>query len=312
MNRKERVLKAMGFQNPDRAPVWFFNRDRRRGDILKYDLGLTRDDGATEWGFRWETLDDGTMGQPDGAVLASWDDLAGYSFPSGREDERLRGLDAFMRESEGYYRLAGCGISGFTIFTFLRGFENAMMDLSMEPERAGLLLDRIFDFEKAMMTLAAERGFDGFHFEDDWGTQDAMIISPALWREVFKPRYREHFDHAHRLGLQVWFHCCGNIGAIVEDFHEIGVDVINISQPNVVDMEKVGAALRGKQCFMSPVSYQTISISGTPEDIKSEARRLRETLGTDAGGFIGYIEEYGCVGMPEENYQACVRAFAAE
>jgi hypothetical protein len=57
------------------------------------------------------------------------------------------------------------------------------------------------------------------------------------------------------------------------------------------------------------VSYQTTSISGRPEEIEREARRAYDLLGTDHGGFIGYIEEYGCVGMPEENYQACVRAF---
>ena len=50
----------------------------------------------------------------------------------------------------------------------------------------------------------------------------------------------------------------------MDDFHEIGADVINISQPNVVDVAAVGRRLRGRQCFMMPISYQTVSISGTP------------------------------------------------
>ena len=107
----------------------------------------------------------------------------------------------------------------------------------------------------------------------------------------------------------MWFHSCGNIADIIPDFHEIGVDVMNISQPNVVDLARAGDSLRGQQCFMAPVSYQTTSITGTREEIFIEAERLYRELGTDRGGFIGYVEEYQSIGLPEENYQACVDAF---
>ena len=53
------------------------------------------------------------------------------------------------------------------------------------------------------------------------------------------------------------------------DFHEIGVDVMNISQPNVVEIPRLGQVLKGRQCFMLPISYQTVSISGTPEEIRA-------------------------------------------
>jgi hypothetical protein len=93
------------------------------------------------------------------------------------------------------------------------------------------------------------------------------------------------------------------------DFHEIGVDVLNISQPNTVNLELVGRQLRGRQCFLMPISYQTVSISGTPAEIHAEAQRMYRLLGTAEGGFIGYVEEYGCMGMSPENYQACGQAF---
>jgi len=58
-----------------------------------------------------------------------------------------------------------------------------------------------------------------------------------------------------------------------------------------------------------PISYQTVSISGTPEEIYAEAKRLYDLLGTEQGGFIGYVEEYGCMGMSAQNYRACAEAF---
>ncbi len=96
---------------------------------------------------------------------------------------------------------------------------------------------------------------------------------------------------------------------IADDFHEIGVDVLNISQPNVVDLPPLARRLRGKQCFLMPISYQTVSISGTVAEIYAEAQRLYDLLGTPAGGFIGYVEEYGCMGMSSKNYVACADAF---
>jgi uroporphyrinogen-III decarboxylase len=184
-----------------------------------------------------------------------------------------------------------------------------MEDVMLLSDSFQSLVDAILQFECDVMELAARHGFHGIHFADDWGTQSGLMVSPSLWRKVFKPRYERQFAHAHRLGLHVWYHCCGNLTRIAEDFHEIGVDVLNISQPNVVDVAAVGSRLRGKQCFMLPISYQTVSIQGTPLEIHAEARRLYDLLGTPAGGFIGYVEEYGCMGMSETNYWACAEAF---
>jgi hypothetical protein len=136
-----------------------------------------------------------------------------------------------------------------------------------------------------------------------------MMISPPLWRELFKPRYARQFALAHELGLHTWYHCCGEFLPIMEDFREIGVDVLNIAQPNVNDIVAVGQKLRGRQCFMTPISYQTVSITGTVEEIYAEAERLHRLLGTTEGGFIGYVEEYSVMGMSEQNYQACAKAF---
>jgi uroporphyrinogen decarboxylase len=308
MNSEERVRAAIDFKHPDRVPVLYLNRDQKNGDILNYGLSLSHGDN-NEWGYHFVNLDDGTMGQPTEPVIASWDELKTFPWPTLDASQRMAGIEAFKKQAEGRYLLGGLGLTGFTLYMFLRGFENAMVDFLAEREHAEFLLDRIFTFEMDLMTLAAKAGLHGVHFADDWGRQDGLIIDPELWRDLFKPRYAAQCRHAHELGLHVWFHCCGNILTIIPDMHEIGMDVINISQPNVVDIEAVGRLLRGKQAFMVPISYQTVSISGTPKEIHEEARRLHTALATPQGGFIGYVEEYGCMGMSEDNYQACCHAW---
>lgn len=311
LSRKTIVDRAIRFEHPPRVPLWFVNCDQTEGDVMVYHLSLTREDGSGdhEWGYHLEKLDDGTMGHPTAPHLPDWAAAERFAAPPLREADRMAALPAFLKECGDRYRLASLDLSGFTVYTLLRGFENSMMDFLVEPERFARLMDAIIDFECEQMALCARRGFHGIHFADDWGTQSGLMISPPLWRKLFKPRYRRQFARAHELGLHVWYHCCGNFAEIVDDFHEIGVDVLNISQPNVMDIPPIGRRLRGRQCFLVPISYQTVSISGTVEEIYAEARRLFDLLGTPAGGMIGYVEEYGCMGMPRENYLACAEAF---
>ncbi len=262
-----------------------------------------------EWGYRLESLGDGTMGHPVAPFYADLPAPKDIQVPALRETERMSAVRDFQAACGNRYRLASFDLSGFTVYTLLRGFENAMEDFLLDPEGFAALMDRIIGFECELMQLAARHGFHGIHFADDWGTQTGLMISPGLWRRVFKPRYAGQFALAHKLDLHVWYHCCGNFDLIMDDFHEIGADVINISQPNVVDVAAVGRRLRGQQCFMMPISYQTVSITGTPAEIHAEAQRLHDLLGTPEGGFIGYVEEYGVMGMSAENYRACGEAF---
>ena len=85
--------------------------------------------------------------------------------------------------------------------------------------------------------------------------------------------------------------------------------MLNISQPNLFDIEELGEKYGGKVCFVCPVSYQTTSIFGTKEEIYSYVKSLVENLGRFDGGLIGYVEEYKSIGLSDENYDHCVNAF---
>ena len=309
--RRELVVRAIRRQNPPRVPLFFFNRDRERSDIILIDVvrnfGGQQED-RSEWGFRWSRLDR-TMGQPAEALLRRWEDLEGFAGPDAGDPGRFARVGQTMARFGDRYYLAGLSLTGFTVMSFLRGFADLLVDFYEQPGRVEELAARVFGFEERIIGLLAGRGFDGVAFADDWGTQTGLLVSPALWRAFFKPRYRRQFELAHRLGLDVFFHSCGFIEEIVPDLIEIGVDLLNLSQPNLYDPAALGARFGGKVCFVCPVSYQTTSISGTEEEIFAEVRRLVDGLGRCGGGLIGYIEEYGSIGMSEDSYRACVRAF---
>jgi hypothetical protein len=318
MNSRERVKAAIRIEKPDRIPVWYINVDHREGDVLWYDLRVYEDEttgsglfrgSRSEWGYLWQNLKDGTMGHPIHPVIADAADIKKYRLPDIDLKKRFSGMADFIACSEGYYRLGMLVINGFTTYSFLRGFEEAMVDIATRDPDALALLADIFAWERELMCACADAGVHGFHIGDDWGMQDSMIISPAMWDEVMAPLYADFIGSAHSCGMDIWFHSCGNFTQIIPSMHDIGVDVINIAQPNVVDIEAVGRTLRGKQCFLMPLSYQTTSISGSAGEIIREAKRMHELLGTEKGGFIGYVEEYRCMGMSDENLEACKKAF---
>jgi uroporphyrinogen decarboxylase len=318
ISRHERVRRAIEFGCPDRVPVVYWNRDQAQGDLMLYHLALGAPGDGTpntwnwrenEWGYRLESLGDGTMGHPVAPIYSDLPAPESIRVPTLREAERMSAVPTFLETCGDRYRLASFDLSGFTVYTLLRGFENAMQDFLLAPEGFSALMDRIIGFECELMRMAARHGFHGIHFADDWGTQTGLMISPVSWRRVFKSRYAAQFSLAHKLGLHTWYHCCGQFLPIMEDFHQIGVDVLNISQPNVNDIGEAGRRLRGRQCFLMPISYQTVSIQGTPDEIHAEAQRLYRHLAVPDGGFIGYVEEYSVMGMSQQNYCACGEAF---
>lgn len=305
------VQNTLQYHNYDRIPMVYFNRDKEKSDIIMIEVShhFGGSDGLqSEWGFTWERCDE-SMGQPSDGILQTPESILQYKAPDAFDSNRFAHVQDEMNKYPGKYYLASFGLSGFTIMTCLRGFANVLEDMYLEEELFHTLADTIFTAEEQIIIQLKEQGFHGVAFFDDWGTQENLIISPDKWREVFKPRYRRQFELAHRHGLDVYFHCCGAIESIIEDFIEIGVDMLNISQPNLFDIEELGNKYGGRICFVCPVSYQTTSISGTPEMIENDVRTLVNHLGCFHGGLIGYIEDYRIMGMSEDNYQSCIRAF---
>jgi uroporphyrinogen decarboxylase len=311
MMRRDEVIKAIQLSGPAYVPIYFFNRDQDQSDIVAIEvqhhfMGPGKD--QSEWGFSWERLDE-TMGQPRSYLIQGWQDLQTIRQPDPADPRRFAGVPEFMARYPDRFRMAALGLSGFTTIWCLRSFDALMLDLVDAPEQVQALAEIVFGFEERLIEQIASYPFDAVAFFDDWGTQSGMIISPGLWRRVFKPFYARQFALVHRLGMYVYFHCCGQYLPIIPDLIEVGVDVLNISQPNLYDIPDLGRRFGGQVCFICPVSYQTTSITGNREDIFSDVRELVDSLGRFNGGLLGYIEEYHSIGMSEENYQACVEAF---
>jgi hypothetical protein len=313
MTSKTIVLQAIAGKSPPRVPILYCNRDIAYSDVLGTGIApaagfAPSQPGMTEWGYAWKTLD-GTMGQPANHPLADDAVIAAYRPPDPRAPGRLTHIPAWAAQHKEKFLTLGMGISGFNQATFLRGFEQFLCDLHTNPALAARVLDLVFDFENGIIDQLDNLPLDGVKFGDDWGTQQTLMINPALWRALFKPRYAAQFARIHRGGKKVWFHCCGQVYDIIGDLIEIGVDVLELLQPDVFGVERLAAEFGGKVCFCCSVDHQRRAIHGTREEIHAYARLLANRLGAGGGRFIGYVEDYASLGMGEAQYQWIREAF---
>jgi hypothetical protein len=314
MRGKDLVRKAVRFEGPGRIPL-SNPYDLASSDIM--NIAVVRnymgpDKRRSEWGFEWSHLEnDLTMGQPKEAIIRSREDLERYVSPDPDDPDRfITARDEMAKYGSDKYYKANFVLTGFTVMCFLRGFAQLLEDLYLDRDMVEDLADIVFGFEERLFPLIAREGFSAVSLADDWGTQESLIISPELWREVFKPRYRRQVELAHSLGLDVYFHCCGYIFDIIPDLIEIGVDILNPGQPNINGIRRMGDAFSGKICFACPVSYQTTGISGTREEIRAEVREFAECLGNKGGGLVGLIPtDIIGLGGSMENVSCMIEAF---
>ena len=313
MTSREIVKRAVEFRNPPRLPLFFINELLDHADVLRISYGQAesfpkKNTDYSEWGFRWDRRDD-TMGSPVEPPIDSWDKFDNYIPPDPYAKGRFSHLPAFFEKYGDLYYVADMQLSSFTISCFLRGTDKLLEDFYLEPEKLCKLLDMVIEFENGIIRQFASYPISAIGYADDYGSQQNLLMSPSMWREFIKPRLANQFDLIHSLGMHVYFHSCGYIYDIIQDMVDIGVDILNLNQPDIMGIENLARDFGGKVCFNCPVDHQTVAVRGTPAEIREYAERLYRNFNFPNGGYIGHIEEYSSIGMSAENYQAIVSAF---
>jgi uroporphyrinogen-III decarboxylase len=125
------------------------------------------------------------------------------------------------------------------------------------------------------------------------------LISPELWRELFKPLYAEYVAIAHAHGKHAFMHSDGYITDIIPDLIEIGLDALN-AQVACMGIEELGRRFGGELTFWGELDRQQLLPYAEPSDVQRAARDLIAAFHHD-GGFIAQCE-FGPGAKPENVY----------
>jgi uroporphyrinogen decarboxylase len=333
MNSRERVMRAIRFQRPDRPPISHAilpSAQYHYGDSLREiiddvpeDFGwhllpdLPRDalpplykkgTNVDDFGTVWKVTVEGRCGIPVKYPIAEdWADYHAYQWPQpfGVGVPKYRLYSGHMvGESDEYYA-RGAWITFFEQMQQLHGFEATLVDLATDRPEIHRLRDDLLAFNLEWIDRWLELDYHGLHFADDWGTQVNLMIPPGKWRSFFKPVYREMFSRVKTAGRDVWFHSDGNILSIMPDLIELGIDVLNC-QASVMDRRAI-STYAGAVCFRTDIDRQHVLPYVSPGEVKAYINQLFHDLGTREGGIVacGEISE----DVPLNNIRAMYQAF---
>jgi uroporphyrinogen decarboxylase len=234
-----------------------------------------------EWGCEWENKQRGVVGEVKNPLVQTWDDLNRVRVPENILSLDVDQINTYCRTTD-KFTLSITYTRPFERLQYLRGTENVFMDLALRPPEVFELLDTIHQFFLKDMENWAKTDVDALFFQDDWGAQNNLLISPQTWREIFKPLYKEYIDIAHSHGKYAFMHSDGNIEQIYPDLVEIGLDAIN-SQLFIMDTEALAEKFAGKITFWGEVDRQNLMSFGTPEQVDQAVRRIKDMFYRDGG-----------------------------
>jgi len=326
MTSREIVRRCIEFRDPPRIG-WHFATDPIRGrvwnetdfacvgpaDDLRFIPEPGQTEWVTEWGVRRRTL--GTqIGEAVGFPLADgWHLLDTFQFPDYSAEWRWTGLRASVAASHRAGKYVYGHIPSLMLLPIdLRGMENWFMDHVEEPENLARLLDHIAAMSATMIERYAAAGVDGVITWDDMGTNDRCLVSPAMFRALYLPRYKATIDRLHERDMHFIHHCCGQVRECMDMFVEAGLDVLQLDQPALMGIEWLGKHYGGKLCFWNPVDIQTTMATGDLDAIEDEARRQIWHLGNHGGGFmVKTYQQPESVGMTIAQAQRQYEAFTS-
>jgi uroporphyrinogen decarboxylase len=197
-------------------------------------------------------------------------------------------IDAVHRQ--GLAAVAAASPVGGTVFWpayKLRGMEALLMDMMTAPALAGTLLDRVTEITATLARRLASFEIDVLWLADDFGTRRALFVRRETWRAWFKARLRKVVEAAKAVkpDLIVAFHSDGKVDEIIPDLIDVGIDVLNPLQPEVMDPAAIKRAYGNDLAFWGGMGTQTTLPFGSPDEVRTVVRELIDTVGK-GGGFL--------------------------
>ncbi|MBI5094058.1 MAG: methyltransferase [Candidatus Hydrogenedentes bacterium] len=164
--------------------------------------------------------------------------------------------------------------------------------LAEDPDKVHAFLDRLVEIHLANLERflgAVGDSIDVILFGDDLGMQGGPQISPAMYREYFKPCHQRMWTRAKQLAnVKVMLHCCGGVRELLPDLIDAGLDAINPVQISCAGMSAAGL----KKDFGRDITFwgggcdtQHVLPNGAPAEVRQHVLEQVRTLGP-GGGFV--------------------------
>jgi uroporphyrinogen decarboxylase len=196
----------------------------------------------------------------------------------------------------------------------MQGMDNFLLNLAIYPDFARALLQKTAELCKELMGAFLEElgeNVDMIKIGDDLGTQESLLISPDMYRELIKPIHADYIRFIkERTRAKVFFHTDGDVVPLIDDFIEIGVDILNPIQTSagkMADLKSLKKKFGKNIIFCGGIDTHRVLPAGSAEEVRDEVKRVMHLLG-DGGGYMVASVHTIMNDVPPENVLAMVDA----
>ncbi|MBM3495195.1 MAG: hypothetical protein FJX72_12870 [Armatimonadetes bacterium] len=313
MTAAERVTRAIRFDQPDRVPAGLFGTYRDYEQGLAEHVGCATIEAMYEklavdiWhtgGIRYMGSGVRHRGKVVDAVgglysehnpdppfrdMTEVAEVEDFPFPS-MDDFDTADLEQEISAHTAFALCTGINAAIFHNFLYMRGQMDGLCLIKADPELSAAMVRRITDFwvEFLERTLEVAAG-RAVMIENcnDFGTQRSLFISVEDFRTVFKPQLARLVEIAHRHGVAYMQHSCGAIRPLIEDYIDMGADLLNPIQTMAdgMDMASMQRDYGDRIALYGGIDTQQLLPNGPIADIRRTV--VAAVAGADSsGGFI--------------------------
>ena len=333
MTRRDVVIDALEFRRPAYVP-WSIGLNIDCAERLKRHLGVDslsdflddhfitvgsevgRFESVDEthvrdlYGVVWDRSIDKDIGTPADWPIKQPEDLDRYTWPDAGDDAWYAGIAKTLTAHPDRFSRFAIGFSLYERAWTMRGMSNLLMDMVERPGFVEEFLDAIVEHNLGQVRRAVELGADALHFGDDYGMQTGLIMGADHWRRFFKPRLAAMFAPGRQAGLYITLHSCGRVQEIFDDLVEIGLNLFNPFQPEVMDVFEHMPRYRGRLAFHGGMSVQKILPFGSVAEVRAETSRL--IAAGSNGGYV-FSPSHSVPGdVPPENLAAMMEVLKSQ
>jgi len=199
--------------------------------------------------------------------------------------------------------------------TFIRGMENFLMDIAMNPELAKRMMDRAELYIQGAIDNLLNNARplpDVYYIADDFCSSGGPLFSPITWREWVKPYLTRIGEKVHAKGIKFMIHVCGSVRPYIPDLIEAGVDILEPVQTTAVGMSLEGLKkdFGNDITFYGSIDTHHVLPKGTKQEVEDAVKRTIDIMAPGGGFILGPAHTYIQPDTPIENIITMYRTAA--
>jgi len=191
----------------------------------------------------------------------------------------------------------------------ITGWEEFMTYSALKPNAIEELLDKVTDYKIEAAKKMVELGFKIAHTGDDLGTQAAGFFSNEMFKKLILPRLERHWKVFNDANIPIMLHSCGNITQYIPDLINIGLKILEPTQP-IMGLRYLKKEFGKDIIFFGGINTQVLPYI-SPDETKVLTRDAIRILGKDGGLIISTSQEI-MNDVPIENIKALIETIKEE